>query len=289
MAALSLAVPPIGDQFAIAAFLDRETAKIDALMEEQQRLIALLKEKRQAVISHAVTKGLDPNAPMKDSGVEWLGEVPKHWDIRSLANVARAGTTVTYGIVQAGPDVEGGIPYIRTTDMAGDYLPEEGYLRTSAEIDSAYSRSKVRIGDLVIAIRATIGKPLIVPSYLDGANLTQGTAKFSPDESVSANYIQLFLRSTGAEQEFQRLGKGATFKEITLEMLRKFRIARPPLNEQQEIVSFLTRATHKLTNLITESESAVTLLQERRNALISAAVTGKIDVRGLAPSQAEAA
>jgi type I restriction enzyme, S subunit len=141
----------------------------------------------------------------------------------------------------------------------------------------------------VIAIRATIGKPLIVPSHLDGANLTQGTAKFSPDPSISSNYVQLFLRSAGAEQEFQRLGKGATFKEITLEMLRKYRVARPPLDEQEKILSFLTQSTQPLDTLIAGTESAIALLQERRSALVSAAVTGKIDVRNLAPTAAEAA
>ena len=284
-----LALPPITEQSSIASFLDRETAKIDALVEEQQRLIELLKEKRQAVISHAVTKGLDPSTPMKDSGVEWLGEVPEHWDVMPLAYLTRHGTTVTYGIVQAGPDVEGGIPYIRTSDMAGDSLPAEGYLRTSTEIDRSYARSKVNAGDLVIAIRATIGKPLIVPPFLEGANLTQGTARFSPNDSVNVEYVQLFLKSAGAEQEFQRLGKGATFKEITLEMLRKFRIARPPLKEQEAIVRFLKAKTEKTDTLLGQVEKATVLLQERRSALISAAVTGKIDVRDLVPVEAEAA
>ena len=175
---LNVPVPSPDEQTAIAAFLDHETAKIDALVVEQERLIALLKEKRQAVISHAVTKGLDPNAPMKDSGVEWLGQVPAHWEVKALNRVVRDGSSITYGIVQAGPDIEGGIPYIRTSDMAGTALPETGYLRTSLEIADAYQRSAVTEGDLVIAIRATVGKTLPVPVWLDGANLTR--ASFSP-------------------------------------------------------------------------------------------------------------
>ncbi|WP_271585864.1 restriction endonuclease subunit S [Bradyrhizobium sp. CCBAU 53415] len=276
-----LPVPPLAEQIAIAAILDRETAKIDALVDEQQRLIELLKEKRQTVISHAVTKGIIPNAAMKSSGVDWLGEVPEHWEVTQLRRVARAGTSITYGIVQAGPDIEGGIPYIRTSDMAGDQLPCDGYLRTSREIDAAYARSKVTTGDVVIAIRATIGKPLIVPAFLDGANLTQGTAKFSPGPSVLNEFIFYFLRSSPAIGQFERLGKGATFKEITLEMLRKFAVLQPPLDEQRQIIDLLRSKTAQFDGLISETEKAVSLLQERRSALISAAVTGKIDVREL--------
>src|SRR5690554_1092738 len=114
MGNMPFVIPPSREQAKIATFLDHETARIDALVEEQKRLVELLKEKRQAVISHAVTKGLDPDVPMKDSGVEWLGEVPAHWDIQQLKHVAAPSTSITYGIVQAGPDVEGGIPYIKT-------------------------------------------------------------------------------------------------------------------------------------------------------------------------------
>ena len=161
-----IAVPCEEEQSAIATFLDRETAKIDALIAEQQRLIELLQEKRQAVISHAVTKGLNPDAPMKDSGVEWLGDVPGHWDLVQLKRLSRPGSSITYGIVQAGPHIEDGIPYIRTSDIAGETLSIESCQRTSHEIDKSYARSKVNTGDLVVAIRATVGKVLEVPEEL---------------------------------------------------------------------------------------------------------------------------
>ena len=157
-------LPPVSEQADICRVLSEETAKIDTLVEEQKRLIELLKEKRRAVISRAVTKGLNPNAPMKDSGVEWLGEVPAHWDSSRLRYVARPGTSITYGIVQAGPHIEDGIPYIKTSDMSGPTLPCDGYSKTTAEIDASYARSKVAAGDLVIAIRASVGKCLPVPA-----------------------------------------------------------------------------------------------------------------------------
>ncbi|MDE8651484.1 restriction endonuclease subunit S [Novosphingobium album (ex Liu et al. 2023)] len=283
LVAIHISIPSLAEQAAIAAFLDRETAKIDALVAEQERLIALLREKRQAVISHAVTKGLNPGAPMKDSGIEWLGEIPAHWELQPLKQLADPDTSITYGIVQAGPDIPDGIPYIRTSDMSGEELPEAGYLRTSPEIDASYARSKVAAGDLVIAIRATIGKPLIVPEYLAGANLTQGTAKFSPGPAILNRFAQFILGSEGSSTEFQRIAKGATFKEITLDMLRRYKIPVPPIEEQQAICQWLKGPQATFNELISVAEQTKALLQERRAALISAAVTGKIDVRAQAP------
>jgi type I restriction enzyme S subunit len=273
--------PPLDEIPHIRGFLDRETAKIDALVAEQERLIALLQEKRQAVISHAVTKGLDPTVPMKDSGVEWLGEVPEHWEISQLRRVVRDGTSVTYGIVQAGPDIEGGVPYIRTSDMSGDALPVEGYLRTSSEIDAAYSRSKVAAGDLVIAIRASVGKCLPVPPELDGANLTQGTAKISPGALTDASFLLAYMSSSPVQTLLDAKSKGATFKEITLETLRKTPVLLPPRPEQEEIANRVRIEGGRFTALIAAAESAKILLKERRAALISAAVTGQIDVRNV--------
>lgn len=276
---LDLALPPQNEQADIAAFLDHETAKIDALIEKQQRLIELLKEKRQAVISHAVTKGLNPNARMKDSGVEWLSEVPAHWEVSQLRYVVREGTSITYGIVQAGPEVEEGVPYIRTSDMSGDALPLTGYPKTSPEIDASYARSRVSAGDLVISIRASVGKCLPVPPELDGANLTQGTAKIAPSSKALAVFMLPFIGSSPVQLYLDSKAKGATFKEITLETLRKAPFLVPPVDEQNEIGRWVDSADLRFKALIEAAEQAQLLLKERRIALISAAVTGKIDVR----------
>jgi len=286
---IEFAVPCYEEQCSITAFLEREITKIDNLMAEQEKLIALLKEKRQTVISHAVTKGLDPTAPMKDSGVEWLGEVPAHWEVSQLKYVARDGTSITYGIVQAGPHIEGGIPYIKTSDMSGESLPLEGYSRTSREIDQSYSRSKVFFGDLVIAIRASVGKCLPLPEELDGANLTQGTAKISPGECVERDYLLNLINSTGLQVYFDSMAKGATFKEITLDMLRRTPVLIAPLAEQRDIARYLATELKSFQNLLQETEKAISLLKERRTALISAAVTGQIDVRGLVKEEQEQA
>jgi type I restriction enzyme S subunit len=277
------ALPSIEEQNQATTFLDHETAKIDALIAEQQRLIELLQEKRQAVISHAVTKGLNPDAPMKDSGVEWLGEVAEHWELLQLKRLSRPGSSITYGIVQAGPHIEGGIPYIRTSDMSGDSLSIETCQRTSYEIDRSYARSKVNTGDLVVAIRATVGKVLVVPEELDGANLTQGTAKFSPGNQVLTDFIKLSFESRYLQAQIDASSKGATFAEITLDALRRLVFAVPSIGEQAEIASRVNALANEFAGLISDSQRSVALLQERRSALISAAVTGQIDVRGLVP------
>ena len=287
---LLMILPSLVEQSKIANFLNHETAKIDTLIEEQQSLIRLLQEKRQAVISHAVTKGLNPDAPMKDSGVEWLGEVPEHWDVSQLKYEVKPGTSITYGIVQAGPHIENGIPYIKTGDMSGDSLPLDGYSKTSKAIDESYSRSKVFEGDIVIAIRATIGKCLPVPKELDGANLTQGTAKISAGKKLRSDFLLAFMSSTQVHTHLNNMAKGATFKEITLDMLRRTAVLIPPEDEQQHIANEVVRKQKAFDELTANATEMVRVLQERRTALISAAVTGKIDVRDWqAPEQQKAA
>jgi len=286
---LRIPYPPLREQTQIARFLDHETARIDALIEEQQRLIELLKEKRQAVISHAVTKGLDPTVPMKDSGVEWLGEMPAHWEVKQLKHVVDPNTSITYGIVQAGPEFEGGIPYIRTSDMSGEELPISGYPLTSPEIDESYARSRVRPGDIVMSIRASVGKCLPVPDELKVANLTQGTAKISAGQGITRNFLLAFLNAEATQNYFDLMAKGATFKEITLDALRRTPVLLPPAGEQIKIDQFVARHTSLLDDTCKQAIQSVSLLQERRSALISAAVTGKIDVRGWqSPASAKA-
>ena len=159
----------------------------------------------------------------------------------------------------------------------------EGYLKTSHEIDSSYVRSKVASGDLVIAIRASVGKVLVVPGFLDGANLTQGTAKFSPAANVDVRFVEYAFSANFLKAAIDVVSKGATFLEITLDALRRLRFPVPPHQEQREIVALLATRVASLNDLVEDAKSAVKLLQERRSALISAAVTGQIDVRGLDP------
>ena len=275
---LPVGVPPLDEQRAIADFLDRKTVAIDALIERKEGLARSLEEKRQAILAHTVTRGLHPSVELRSSGLEWLGRIPKHWDVAELKRLIRSGTSITYGIVQAGPHIEDGIPYIKTSDMAGEELPLSGYAKTSPEIDFAYRRSKVAAGDVVVAIRATVGKALVVPPKLDGANLTQGTAKISPGPRLVTKYLWYLLRSATCQQRFEALAKGVTFREITLDMLRRFQIPLPPVQEQEEICRYLSHQDDSLRACHRQVEASGSPLLEYRQALITAAVTGQLNL-----------
>ncbi len=280
---INLAVPPVPEQQTIAAFLDLETGKIDALIAEQQRLVELLAEKRQAEISHAVTKGLNPNAPMKDSGIEWLGEVPGHWEVKRLRFVAELNPSKSE---VAALDKE-----MLVSFLPMDAIGDDGKLNLErgkpiAEVETGYTF--FREGDVTIA--------KITPCFENGKGavmrgLTQGigfgTTELIVARPKASQTSSDYLHSLFVSVVFRKNGEGRMYgaggqKRVPDDFVRNFEIAFPPLEEQQTIAAFLDRETAKFDALTAEANRAIALLQERRSALISAAVTGKIDVRGLA-------
>lgn len=283
---LSCALPPASEQLAIAAFLDRETAKIDALVEEQRRLIELLREKRQAVISHAVTKGLDPSAPMKDSGVEWLGEVPAHWQVRRVKHLARMESGHTPDRKVAAYWENCTIPWVSLHDTA--YLKDHDYIEETAQLvnELGLANSSARLlpeRAVVFSRDATIGRCAITTRAMA---VSQHFIAWLCSDSVLPEFLLYCLRSM--EHELQRFTFGATLKTIGMPDVRKLTVAVPPVREQHDVVNRIRASVARLDGLIAAAEEARSLLSERRAALISAAVTGKIDVRDAAPN-AEAA
>lgn len=276
-----LPLPPREEQRAVAAFLDNETAKIDALVAEQRRLIELLKEKRQAVISDAVTKGLNPRAAMRPSGVQWLGDVPAHWVVQPLKWLTPTDRQIMYGIVLPGPNVENGIPIVKGGDVKPERLNPATLSRTTREIESGYVRSRLRGGDIVYAIRGSIGEAAIVPEELRNANITQDAARIAPAEGVDVKWLLFALQSPGVFAQLEQTVNGATIRGINIFQLKRARIPTPPPDEQAAIAAFLEESADVIDALVQEANLAISLLQERRTALISAAVTGKIDVRGV--------
>lgn len=271
---------PLAEQVAIAAFLDRETAKIDALIEEQRRLIALLREKRQAVISHAVTKGLDPHAPMKDSGIEWLGEVPAHWEVRRIKHAARMESGHTPDRKVQAYWVDCDIPWVSLHDTG--YLKDHDYISETAQKVNALgiANSSARIlpsGVVVFSRDATIGRCAITTRPMA---VSQHFIAWVCGPALNAEFLLFCLRSMAGELE--RLTAGATLKTIGMPDVRTLTIAMPPLSEQHAIVAHARSVAEGIDALTADVIEALRLLQERRAALISAAVTGKIDVRGLA-------
>lgn len=282
------AFPPLNEQTVIAAFLDRETAKIDALMAEQQKLVALLKEKRQALISHAVTKGLDPDAPMKDSGVEWLGEVPAHWHVSA---VKRHCVLLKDGTHLPPPRVDEGVPLLSVRNIVkGRFILREDDSLISMESYSELCRAFTpRAGDVLLAIvGATLGKTALVPEGMDVFHIQRSLAIFRPYlTTMTADWLFLIFQSDSFQQLlWENVGFSAQ-PGIYLNTLGGFLIPIPDLNEQARITSFLNYEITKIDELVDEAGRAIALLQERRTALIAAAVTGQIDVRGLVPASEE--
>ena len=276
---VSLVLPSINEQEKIVAFLDHETAKIDALIEKQQRLIELLKEKRQAVISHAVTKGLNPNAPMKDSGVEWLGEVPAHWGVCRLKHAIKSGSSISYGIVQPGEPLDEGVPFVQTTNMSRGSFGIDDLQKTTKEIAAAYPRSTLEGGEVILGIRASIGAAYVVPESLKGVNLSRGVARITPGMSLLSSYLVLFFGTDAVSRYWELSKQGSTFSEVSIETVREMGLLIPPKSEQVEIEESIKQRLFKMDVVLNLAVNKVSLLQERRTALISAAVTGKIDVR----------
>jgi len=276
-------IPSVDEQAAIVEFLDRETAKIDALVAEQEQLITLLKEKRQAVISHAVTKGLDPSVPMKDSGVEWLGEVPAHWGFNRLARLCSQINDINHEMPIG---VAEGVPFLSAKDLQDDgtlnftedvkQISEEDFLRLSKKI-------LPRRGDIIYSrIGACLGKARTVET--DARFLISYSCcviRLKPD-LADLRFMQHLLDGELMLTEARMRTQGIGVPDLGLGEIGRFPIPLPPLHEQVEIANHLDTKLHTFDELSLMAVAAVALLKERRSALISAAVTGQIDVRHLA-------
>jgi len=278
--------PARTEQTQIARFLDHETARIDALIEEQQRLIELLKEKRQAVISHAVTKGLDPTVPMKDSGVEWLGEVPAHWETTPLRYVATMIDGDRSSSYPSEEDlVDEGVPFVSSKNIVGYKFTDNNLNFITPEKFSSLGRGKLRDGDLVITVRGTIGHVAVFDSAVIGSNTGFINAQMMiirPRVGLT-EYLRLCSESSFWQKQLDVAAYGSTVKQLSNPIVGGLIIALPPRAEIPSLVSRVEALEAEFEELISEAKMGTSLLQERRSALISAAVTGKIDVRGWQP------
>jgi len=278
-------LPTKSEQTQIARFLDHETARIDALIEEQQRLIELLKEKRQAVISHAVTKGLDPTVPMKDSGVEWLGEVPCSWKVIKFGITHE--TAELGGNYESGESQEG-LPLIKMGNIGRGKikLDKVEYVSADQNIDNCHI---LREGDFLFNTRNSldlVGKVCVWQSELSTALYNSNILRISFVKNLvgSSGFVNYLLNSDLGLEQLRLIARGTTsVAAIYYKDLSSLSFAFPSPSEQLEIEKFLDIQTTKLDALVVAAEQAIDLIKERRSALISAAVTGKIDVRGWQP------
>lgn len=284
LSAHAVARPPLPEQQTIAVFLGRETAKIDALVGEQEKLVALLKEKRQSVISHAVTRGLNPAAPMKDSGVEWLGKVPEHWEVRKVKQLT---TRISSGKTPLGGNetyLDEGVLFLRSQNIYDDGLRLDDAVFISEETHQAMAVSEVHPNDILLNITgASIGRSCLVPKEFPVANVNQHVCVIRLVDENAVPFVAWFFKSDVAKNQIDLAQNGAAREGLNFEQIGAMLLPLPTATEQFQIECLLEAETVKLDTLTAEAQRAIALLQERRTALISAAVTGQIDVRGVAP------
>ncbi len=290
LVAIPVPVPPLPEQTQIAAFLDRETAKIDALVAEQRSLTDLLKEKRQAVISHAVTRGLNPDVTMKASGNLWLGDVPAHWEVKRLKHVKGSDKNAfvdgPFGSnLKSEHFIDDGDVYVIESSFATQGRLEADNLKTiSVEHFNTISRSETRGGDIIIAkIGAQYGKASILPNLDKPAVVSGNSLKLTINErSCDVRFVNWQLANLKKLGVMEDIVNATAQPALSLGEMNNLPMLVPPRPEQEAIVRFLDDRLGQLDTLTAEAKHAIDLLQERRTALISAAVTGQIDVRELA-------
>lgn len=273
-----LFIPPYKEARFISSFLDHETAKIDTLIEKQKQLIQLLKEKRQAVISNAVTKGLNPNVKLRDSGVLSIGLMPEHWTLKSLS---LASKKLAVGLAMSVTDCyeEEGVPIIRNQNIKEGYFDESDMLYLNPGFAEAQASKKVKSGDVVIVrTGSNVGLTCCVPDEYDQCH-TFTTLIVTPSDELVKEYFTYCMNSAYGKAEVNRLKFGFGKDNLNVGELRAMHTLLPSVDEQKEIVSYLKQEVAKIELMVKKAYVAIGLMQERRTALISAAVTGKIDVR----------
>ena len=282
--AIKIGLSDYREQTQIASFLDHETAKIDTLIAKQEKLIELLQEKRQAVISHAVTKGLDPDVPMKDSGVEWLGEVPAHWGVSKL----KYECSNIIDCLHSTPEyIDDGVrPAIRTADVFPGKLKVDSARKVSLK---TYEERNLRLipkpGDIIYTREGErFGLAALIPN---GKYICLGQRVMLFRTKETPGYLMWALNASSTYKQAQVDVIGSTSPHVNVETIKNFVVAWPPEKERLIIESFIKRSVVKLDQIHNVAIAKINLLQERRTALISAAVTGKIDVRNWEPNKTQ--
>lgn len=272
-------VPSFNEQISIAVFLDSETSKIDALISEQEKLITLLAEKRQAIITHAVTKGLNPGAPMKDSGVGWLGEVPEHWSVSPIKYIARVGNGSTPNRDEPKYWSEGRYPWLNSSVVNQDKVTEADQFVTELALKECHLPIVVPPAVLV-GITGQGRTRGMATTLLFEATINQHVVYIKPrSDSLNIDFLRRVFDMAYQYLRTESDSAGSTKGAITCDQILRLTIPFPCIDEQDKIVKFLDDEAARLDALTNEASLGIKLLHERRSALISAAVTGKIDVR----------
>lgn len=267
-------LPKFKEQIAITNFLDHKTAQIDDLIAKKERLIQLLEEERTAIINQAVTKGLDPTVPMKDSGIEWLGEVPEHWEVTSLKRLIE----VKDGTHDTPNYVEEGIPFITTKDIIKKEISfSQCKFITYEDYEKINKRSDVCIGDIIMPMIGSIGSPIIVNT--DTPFSIKNLALIKNNSNCDIRFIRYYLDSELTMFQFELNTSGGVQNFVSLGSLRNLKIPKLTKEEQIKIADFLDFKENQFEECINKINNEIKLLKEYKTALISEVVTGKVDVR----------
>ena len=285
-----LPLPPLPEQHAIVRYLDYVDRRIRRYTSAKRKLIALLEEERQAVVNQAVTRGLDPNVRLKPSGIEWLGDVPEHWERCRLRNVVSVVTTGSRGWSSYASDT--GPLFIRVANLSRGSLELrfDDTVRLDLPKTSEMARTRIQRGDLLVSVTAYIGSIAVAPDEFEEAYVSQHVARCQPLPGSSSRWLGYVLLSTVGQTHGQISLYGGTKDGLSLDDVKDYPMLIPPLDEQTSIVKHLERATAAIDAAITRARRQVELVEEYRTRLIADVVTGKLDVREAAaqlPDEAE--
>jgi type I restriction enzyme S subunit len=276
MGSIKIDFPPLPEQRAIADHLDSETARIDSLIAAKERLLELLAEKRSAIINQVVTKGLNSDVKMKDSGVAWLGYMPSHWEVKRLKHISPS-QSVGLVINPSSYVTDVGVPFLYGGDISEGHISIENARRISPENSKLLEQSMLRTGDLVMVRVGYPGITAVVPEYLDGSNCASMMIVRRHPSFIS-DWLCYVMNSRASRAQVESVQYGAAQKQFNISHAVEFVYPLPPIEEQEQIVKYLDHQTKRLTNLATKIKTAIDLLHERRVSLIAAAVSGQIKV-----------
>lgn len=277
LADISISLPSLREQHAISAYLNREMARLEALIEEKQRVLGLLGEKRRAFVAHAVTRGLDPSVPLRDSGIPWLGEIPAHWEVvalRFLVDLASGATPDT-----GKPEYwDGGIPWVTPKDMKQNEITDSRDRVSELALSERILRL-IEPGTVLIVVRGMIlAHSFPAAVSIKPVTINQDMKALRCCPRLTSNYLRDFFH--GLEHHVVSLADSSAHgtRKLDNEVLGRLGVPLPPLSEQQQIVTYVAEATSRLNALQAAIERSIAILKERRTALIAATVTGQIDV-----------
>lgn len=276
----TMVYPPKKTQVAIAKYLDNKVMLIDSVVEKAAKAIALLREYRQSIITEAVTRGLDSNAPMKPSGIEWMGNIPANWQARRVKAVVQR---LNVGVVIEPSkyfDDNGTVPFLRGVNIKADGFDLSDLRYITTQSNALLKKSIVHTGDIVVVRDGAPGTALVIPPQLDGANCVS-LLELTCASNIKPTYLRYALAANCSQAQFAFLSNGTAIKHLNASELGMIFVTVPPLSEQDEIIAYLDAKTAEIDALIDSKERQVELLREYRKSIISEAVTGKFKVPGL--------